>query len=133
MEKFNYFINNKKKFFFDKLLKNITLGTLKVKYPDGDKILYQGNNYNLIADIELINYNLIYDIFFKGNIGFAESYINKNFITSNLSNLIELIILNKKSFKNIDNGKIFYRLMQKYYHYQNNNSKINSLNNIKSN
>ena len=70
------------------------------------------------------------NILLKGNIGLGESYINKDFNTSNLTNLIELIIQNKKSFQNISNGNILYRFFQQYIHYQNNNSIKNSVNNI---
>ena len=69
-------------------------------------------------------------IIFKGNIGFAESYINKNFSTKNLSKLIQFILLNENKFNLISNGNIFYRTYQKVIHSQKNNSKKNSLKNI---
>tara|TARA_Y100000590_G_scaffold286849_1_gene322726 strand:+ start:4859 stop:6061 length:1203 start_codon:yes stop_codon:yes gene_type:complete len=128
--KFDYFLNNKLKSFLHKLLKKITYGNLNVQYPDGYKYQYKGLNKGISVEITLNNYKLIKNILLKGNIGFGESYINKDFNTSNLTNLIELIIQNKKSFQNISNGNILYRFFQQYIHYQNNNSIKNSVNNI---
>ena len=124
------FINNKLKFFFDNLLRQLSYGSINVQYPNGENILYCGTNKGPEANIRLFNYKLVKDIIIKGNIGFGESYINKNFTTSNLSDLIEVAVLNKNSFKKFEKGNIFYSFIQQIFHYRNHNSKTNSVDNI---
>ena len=82
MEKINFlniFFNKNLEFFFNKLLLKIEYGTLIVFFPDNKKIIYKGRKYGPIADIKLNNFKIIKDIIIKGNIGFGESYMNKNF------------------------------------------------------
>ena len=114
---------------FHKILKQTIYGKISVTYPNNDTYDY-GINDDYKCDIKLNNFKFISDVILKGNIGFAESYIYKNFYTSNLSKLIEFIILNQKTFLKVSNGNIFYRFFQKILHSQKNNTKKNSLKNI---
>ncbi|MBI28796.1 MAG: SAM-dependent methyltransferase [Pelagibacteraceae bacterium] len=122
---------NYNKFIIDKIINNINYGSLSIIYPDDEKFIYKGTIDGPNADIKLYNFKIISNLLFKGNIGLGESYINNHFETSNLSNLIEFIVVNQNSFKKISNGNFIYRLFQKINHLRNHNSKINSINNIK--
>ena len=52
------------------------------------KRLFIGEKNGYEADIKLNNYKLFSKLLRKGSIGFAESYMDGDFNTSNLSNLL---------------------------------------------
>ena len=71
-------------------LKNIECGNIKLVNYDG-KVFHFGNLENkLSADIKIINPNFYFNIISGGSSALGEAYMNKDFYTSNLTNLIEL-------------------------------------------
>ena len=71
-------------------LKNIDGGNIKLVNYDG-KVFHFGNLENkLSADIKIINPNFYFNIISGGSSALGEAYMNKDFYTSNLTNLIEL-------------------------------------------
>ena len=71
-------------------LKNIESGNLRLVNYDG-KVFHFGNLENkLSADIKIINPNFYYNIISGGSSALGEAHMNKDFYTSNLTNLIEL-------------------------------------------
>jgi cyclopropane-fatty-acyl-phospholipid synthase len=71
-------------------LKNIESGNLRLVNYDG-KVFHFGNLENkLSADIKIINLNFYYNIISGGSSALGEAHMNKDFYTSNLTNLIEL-------------------------------------------
>ena len=72
-------------------LKNIENGNLKLVNYDG-KVFHFGNlESKLSADIKINNPNFYFNIYFGGSSALGEAHMNKDFYTSNLTNLIELI------------------------------------------
>ena len=77
-------------------LKNIKDGNLKLVNYDG-KVFHFGNlESNLSADIKIINPVFYFNIISGGSSALGEAHMNKDFYTSNLTDLIEI------SAKNID-------------------------------
>ena len=71
-------------------LKNIENGNLKLVNYDG-KVFQFGNLENkLSADIKITNPNFYFNIISGGSSALGEAYMNKDFYTSNLTNLIEV-------------------------------------------
>jgi cyclopropane-fatty-acyl-phospholipid synthase len=71
-------------------LKNIESGNLKLVNYDG-KVFHFGNLENkLAANIKITNPNFYFNIISGGSSALGEAHINKDFYTSNLTNLIEL-------------------------------------------
>ena len=71
-------------------LKNIESGNLKLVNYDG-KVFHFGNlENNLSADIKITNPNFYFNIISGGSSALGEAHMNKDFYTSNLTNLIEL-------------------------------------------
>jgi cyclopropane-fatty-acyl-phospholipid synthase len=71
-------------------LKNIDGGNIKLVNYDG-KVFHFGSLENkLSADIKITNPNFYFNIISGGSSALGEAHMNKDFYTSNLTNLIEL-------------------------------------------
>ena len=81
----NSFINRNIEAFCKIFFQKIKHGNINVILPSGKSIYFKGNEIGVDADIKLYNYSFINKIIDKGSIGFAESYIDNDFSTSNLS------------------------------------------------
>ena len=93
--------------FFKKLvekeLEKLSWGKIKFKFNDLIEKSYVGKQSGLESNI-IINDNSVYkDLIFRGDLGFAESYISKKWETSNLNSLLKILLknqqLNKKKWK----------------------------------
>ncbi|MDB3873104.1 cyclopropane-fatty-acyl-phospholipid synthase family protein [Pelagibacteraceae bacterium] len=93
--------------FFKKLvekeLEKLSWGKIKFKFNDLLEKSYVGKQIGLESNI-IINDNSVYkDLIFRGDLGFAESYISKKWETSNLNSLLKILLknqqLNKKKWK----------------------------------
>jgi cyclopropane-fatty-acyl-phospholipid synthase len=93
--------------FFKKLvekeLEKLSWGKIKFKFNDLIEKSYVGKQSGLESNI-IINDNSVYkDFIFRGDLGFAESYISKKWETSNLNSLLKILLknqqLNKKKWK----------------------------------
>ncbi|MBT8348871.1 MAG: class I SAM-dependent methyltransferase, partial [Sulfurovum sp.] len=119
----------------DKYLNGIQKGTLEVTYHDGSKITY-GNGELPKADLQLKNGDLFKRLSLYGDIGFAESYMDGDFETSDLTALIELGLINSKTLATKSEDKSSRRLvnlmpqLNKVKHWMRKNSKTQSQKNI---
>jgi len=93
--------------FFKKLVEKefekLSWGKIKFKFNDLLEKSYVGKQSGLESNI-IINDNSVYkDLIFRGDLGFAESYISKKWETSNLNSLLKILLknqqLNKKKWK----------------------------------
>ena len=93
--------------FFKKLvekeLEKLSWGKIKFKFNDLIEKSYVGKQSGLESNI-IINDNSVYkDLIFRGDLGFAESYISKKWETYNLNSLLKILLknqqLNKKKWK----------------------------------
>ena len=83
------FIKITEKFILNKL-KNITNGNLKLINYDG-KVFHFGNlESSLSANIKINNPRFYFNIISGGSSALGEAHMNKDFYTSNLTDLIEL-------------------------------------------
>ena len=83
------------KFVLNKL-KSIENGNLKLINYDGKVYHFGDLESNLSADIKINNPKFYLNIILGGSSAFGESHINKDFYSSNLTNLIELFASNIK-------------------------------------
>ena len=110
--------------------KKIKKGSLIVSYPDNEKILYEGAQKGYEAEIKLYNYKVFSKLLIKGSIGFAESYMEKDFTSENLSKLLLFAYDNQSFF--IKKG-LLSEILNKYRkvkHRLNENTKSRSKKNI---
>lgn len=86
-------INNFSKKIAFSALKMIKYGKIIVTDYDQSKYIF-GNDENLIVFVKINRSDFFKKIISKGSIGMAEAYMNNEFETDNLSNLIELTAKN---------------------------------------
>jgi len=78
-------------------LKNIKYGNIIIKNYNGEEIILGDTNSPLRANVKVNKPGFTLDIISKGSVGLAESYMNGNFETDNLTNLIEISARNIKT------------------------------------
>ena len=119
----------------DKYLSKITQGNLEVTFCNGKTQLY-GNNKGPRVKLILNNSDLFKRLTFFGDIGFAESFMDKDFDCDDLTSLIKIALLNSNALqtKSEDEKRFsFYNLfpvMNKIKHILRRNSKTKSQKNI---
>ena len=119
----------------DKYFSKITKGTLEVQFCDGKEQTY-GNNQEPKAKIVLANSDLFRRITLFGDIGFAESYMDKDFECDDLTSLITLGLINSDTLetKSEDEKKFslynLFPIVNKLKHIMRKNSKTRSAKNI---
>ena len=87
----------------DKELQKITWGKIKFKINNILEKKYIGSTGNLESNIIINDSSVFKDFVLRGDLGFAESYIAKKWDTSNLNNLLKILLknqqINKKEWK----------------------------------
>ena len=115
----------------ENFISKIYYGKIYVKFPSGNEKLFEGNLKSYTADIKINSYRFISKILKKRSVGFAEAYIDGDFTTSNLTNLLLLAFKNEKYFLNNLKMNWLYSVYAKLNHYLKENSKKQSKKNIK--
>ncbi|RXJ86082.1 cyclopropane-fatty-acyl-phospholipid synthase family protein [Arcobacter sp. CECT 8985] len=116
-------------------LSKIEKGTLEVTFSNGQKELF-GDNTNPKATLNIKSNNFFKRVLLYGDIGFAESYMDEDFETNNLTNLISIALLNSSKLGTLSsderNNKLINLFPQfnKIKHLLRKNSKTNSRKNI---
>ena len=111
------------------LLEKIEHGTLTIQFPDRSLKVY-GNSSLPHAAITLRNWNVFSASMKSGDIGFAESYIAGDWSTPSLSDLLRVMIQNRRAVEDLIYGSWWGRLAYRVRHLLNRNHKANSRKNI---
>jgi cyclopropane-fatty-acyl-phospholipid synthase len=112
-----------------KLLSRLKHGTLTLQWPDGSSQRF-GSGSAPTASLRLNNWNVCSAALRSGDIGFAESYIAGDWSTPHLTELLRVLILNRKEVEDIIYGTWLGRLAYRLKHLLNRNTKANSQKNI---
>ena len=113
-----------------KFLSKIKYGELSVKFPSGNIKIFKGIKSDHKADLIINNYKFIKKIFKRKSVGFAESYMDGDFNSSNLTNLLLLAFKNESHFLENLKSNIFFNIFSKFKHFLNENTKTQSKKNI---
>ena len=113
-----------------KFLSKIKYGELLVTFPSGSMQLFTGINSAHKADLTINNYKFISKILKRKSVGFAESYMDGDFSSSNLTNLLLLAFRNENHFLENLKSNIFFNIYSKFKHFLNENTKSQSKKNI---
>lgn len=109
----------------------INFGKITITTPENLTIEYSGNESGPHVKLQIFDWDALVEVLHKSDIGLAESYMDKKFETSSISDLLEFSILNEKSLTKAFKGNlakiIFYRLK----HEARENSLFGSKKNIK--
>ena len=116
--------------FVNKIFNQTQYGSLLVHFPSGQLKIYKGNKEGVSADIKFNNFLVVSKFLKKGTVGFAESYMDEDFTTTNLKNLLIFTEINKSGYLDFQKGNWFYRFVSKAGHYLNQNTISKSKKNI---
>ena len=112
-----------------RLLERIEHGTLTIQFPDLSTKVY-GNASLPHAAISLSNWNVFSASLKSGDIGFAETYIAGDWRTPSLSDLLRVVIKNRRAMEDLVYGSWWGRMAYRIKHLLNRNNKTNSRKNI---
>jgi cyclopropane-fatty-acyl-phospholipid synthase len=82
--------------YLDFKLQNIKWGEIKVNFKNSYEKIFKAKEGNLSSDIVIKNNSFFKDLLLRGELGFAESYINNKWETSNLTNLLKILLKNQQ-------------------------------------
>ena len=111
------------------LLEKMEHGTLTVQFHDRSSKVY-GNGAMPHAAISLRNWNVFLASMKSGDIGFAETYIAGDWTTPALSDLLRVMIQNRRVVEDLIYGSWWGRMIYRVKHLLNRNHKANSRKNI---
>ncbi|MFK2821636.1 class I SAM-dependent methyltransferase [Arcobacter sp. YIC-80] len=121
--------------FGDSFFSKLEQGNLKVQFPNNE-IKYYGSKQEKEVFLKLNSYNFFLKIALYGDIGFAESYMDEEFETNDLTKLIQIALINSDNLgvKSEDNKNNFFINILPHFnkvkHFLRKNSKKNSRKNI---
>ena len=111
-------------------LKYIKHGRLKIINYDGKEYYFGNKHEKLHADLTINKPGLTFKIIKNGSIGLAEAYMDNNFETKNLTNLIELAAKNIKTIHKFS-GSFDFSIFNKIKNFFIKNNKTRSKENIR--
>jgi len=111
------------------MLQRLRHGSLTLQLPDGS-IQRFGDGQGPSASLSLHNWNVCGAALKSGDIGFAETYIARDWHTPDLTALLRLLITNRRDIEDMVYGSWLGRLAYRARHLLNRNSKTNSRKNI---
>ena len=111
-----------------RLLERLQFGSLQLELPDGSIQCY--GNDSTPVHLRLHNWSMCDAVIKSGDIGFAETFIDGDWSTNNLSGLIELLIRNRTAIETLIYGKWWGNLWYRLRHLFHRNSRTGSRKNI---
>ncbi len=110
------------------LLEKIEGGTLHIRMPNGDQVVYGAGEPNVLFRI---NSSRVFNrVLTRGDIGFCESYIAGEWDSTDLTGLIKLLASNRNVLRKAVYGSWFNLLVAKLRHVLNRNDRAGSKRNI---
>lgn len=113
-----------------KSLTQIKRGALSIQFPNGKIYRFDSQQDGPDADIVLHNWNPPRRVLLGGTIGIAESYIDRDWDSSDVTSLLELFIVNANLGNQLTRPNWLTNLIERMRHWTNNNSKAGSKRNI---
>lgn len=111
-------------------IKKFLYGSIQIEFSNGYIENIKANNPGPKAMLKINNPNAAKEIIQGGSVAFAESYINKDISTDNLTNLIHYCALNNDQAESTFNISILKKIILKIFHYKNKNTKNQAKKNI---
>jgi len=106
-------------------------GLLKVRIPDGRKLIVGGNAPGPEAELVLHNWNLPGRAFSGGTIGLAESYMDGDWESPDVTSFLELFVVNREAGEQMaGSANWLINAAQRIRHWLNENTRKGSKRNI---
>ena len=80
----------------DRMLQNLSIGSIKVTYPNNEKKIYKGKISGPIADVTFHTHKSIKNTILGGSIGFCEAVISGEISSKNLQKIAGVLGVNVK-------------------------------------
>ena len=112
-----------------RMLQSLQTGGLTLQLPDGQSLFF-GHHTGPQASLQLHNWQVFGAALRSGDIGFAQSYIAGDWETSDLTALLQLLIVNRRPMEDLIFGTWWGRLIYQFRHWMRRNTKANSSKNI---
>jgi cyclopropane-fatty-acyl-phospholipid synthase len=110
---------------------NLARGTLNIRMPDGRSVIVGGNAPGPQAQLILNNWNLPGRAFAGGTIGVAESYMDGDWESPDVTSFLELFVINTEAGEKVAGGADWLlTTLQRLRHWLNNNTRGGSKRNI---
>lgn len=116
--------------FLRKLLAHIAFGTLVVETPSGERVRHVGRAEGPEAILVLHRWRGLRRLAMKGDVGFAQGYIDGDWSSPDLSALIELAALNSPALQRLMRGVTVARWVNRATHLLRANTRTGSRRNI---
>ena len=90
------FMDRLLKKYLDFKLQNIKWGEITVNFKNSYQRIFKAKEGDLSSNIFIKDNSFFKDVLFRGELGFADSYINNKWETSNLTNLLKIFLKNQQ-------------------------------------
>jgi len=112
-------------------LVHMQVGCLKLTLPDSRKVVVEGKTEGPVASVTLHNWNMPQRALSGGTIAVAESYMDGDWDSPDVGAFLELFLVNTDVGRKFSNGaRGVLRLVEKFHHWMNANTKTGSKRNI---
>ena len=133
-------VKTAKRGFYEKvilsLFSKMEMGILNITMPDGEIIRLGNGQGNVVANIEIKDYDYFKRCVLYGDIGFGEAYMDGCWETDNITNVIKWFIINIENAPTVSGSNVqnitlnILRIFNKIYHFKRANSVNGSRKNI---
>lgn len=112
-------------------LQRIRVGELTLITPEKETWHFAGKEPGPIADLTLHDWGVLKRVFVRGDVGFAEDYIDGKWDTEDLPALLTLAAMNEDALERLFHGTWWIKAWFRFKHYLRDNSKAGSIRNIR--
>lgn len=113
-----------------KLLLRIEKGILFVEIPNGKRVQFDSGNPGPVAKLKLHNWKLPRKVALSGTIGVAESYMDKDWDSPDVTAMLEFFLVNRSIYSDVASQSIVNNVIESIRHWMNKNTKSGSQKNI---
>ena len=113
-----------------KLLLRIEKGELFVRFPNGKSIQFDSGNPGPCAKLHLHNWKLPRKVALGGTIGVAESYMDEDWDSPDVTSMLAFFLVNKTIYGDVAAQSIITNVIENVRHWFNRNTKMGSQKNI---
>ncbi len=105
-------------------------GSLKIRTPDERIFLIEGPHPGPEAEMIIHDFRFARQLIKQGDLGFAEAYLNGQWDSPNITAFLELFCSNHELIKQLLEDRPITRLLQKFMHWLNRNTRRGARKNI---
>jgi cyclopropane-fatty-acyl-phospholipid synthase len=114
-----------------KAFEHIEFGRLVVTTPEGERREFSGSSQGPSAHWSIYDAHVLPEVMARGEIGFAESYIEQRWDSRDLTQLIHLLLINAPVLERFFHGNVLHFLSLQLKYWLSRNSLMGSKRNIK--